>query len=91
MNLLASICLGVGLSTSAGFRILVPFACLSAAAVYGDVPLPKNLAWLDSPVSLFALVVGTLVEIAAYYVPWVNNALDTIELPAAHQKNKATT
>lgn len=83
MNTLISICIGVGLSTSTGFRILVPFACLSAAALYGDITLPAEMAWLNSYPALIGLVIGTLIEIAAYYIPWVNDALDTIELPAS--------
>ncbi|MEM6448822.1 MAG: DUF4126 domain-containing protein [Cyanobacteria bacterium P01_D01_bin.105] len=83
MNTLISICIGIGLSTATGFRILVPFACLSAAAVYGNIALPTELAWLNAYPVLIGLILGTLLEIAAYYVPWVNDALDTVELPAA--------
>ncbi|MFK8182039.1 MAG: DUF4126 domain-containing protein [Phormidesmis sp.] len=83
MNALISICIGIGLSTATGFRILVPFACLSAASIYGDITLPTELAWLDTYPALVGLIIGTLLEIAAYYVPWVNDALDTIEFPAA--------
>ena len=61
----------------------MPFACLSAAAIYGDVVLPENLAWLDAGPVFIGLLVGTLVEVAAYYIPWVNDALDTVELPAS--------
>ena len=82
-NALVPLCIGIGLSTATGFRILVPFACLSAAAIYGDVALPENLAWLDAGPVFIGLLVGTLVEVAAYYIPWVNDALDTIELPAS--------
>ena len=83
MNALVPLCIGIGLSAATGFRILVPFACLSAAAIYGDVVLPENLAWLDAGPVFIGLLVGTLVEVAAYYIPWVNDALDTVELPAS--------
>ena len=83
MNALISLCLGIGLSTSTGFRILVPFAALSAAAVYGNFDLPSEMAWLDSYPALIGLVIGTFIEVAAYYIPWVNDALDTVELPAS--------
>ena len=82
-NALVPLCIGIGLSTATGFRILVPFACLSAAALYGDIALPADLAWLDASPVFVGLLVGTLVEVAAYYVPWVNDALDTIEFPAS--------
>ena len=65
ISILISLCIGVGLSTSTGFRILVPFACLSAAALYGDLTLPAEMAWLDSYLALIGLVIGTLIEVAA--------------------------
>jgi hypothetical protein len=74
LSSITSIAIGIGLSTSTGFRILVPFACLSAAALYGDISLPPELAWLDSYPAFVGLLVGTLIEIAAYYIPWVNDA-----------------
>ncbi|MEM9150364.1 MAG: DUF4126 domain-containing protein [Cyanobacteria bacterium P01_F01_bin.3] len=83
MNALASLCIGIGLSTSTGFRILVPFACLSAAALFGDFVLPPEMTWLDSYPAFFGLLIGTAIEIAAFYIPWVNDALDTVEFPAA--------
>ncbi len=83
MNSIASIAIGIGLSTSTGFRILVPFACLSAAALYGDMTLPAQMAWLNSYPAFIGLLIGTLIEVAAYYIPWVNDALDMVELPAA--------
>jgi hypothetical protein len=83
MSSITSIAIGIGLSTSTGFRILVPFACLSAAALYGDITLPTQLAWLNSYPAFIGLLVGTLIEVAAYYIPWVNDALDTVELPAS--------
>ena len=83
MNALVSLCIGVGLSTSTGFRILVPFACLSAATLLGGFDLPPEMAWLNSYPAFFGLLIGTVIEIAAFYVPWVNDALDTVEFPAA--------
>lgn len=83
MNALISLSIGVGLSTSTGFRVLVPFACLSAAALYGGFALPAEMVWLDSLPVFIGLLVATVLEIAAFYVPWVNDVLDTIEFPAA--------
>lgn len=77
------ICIGIGLSSATGFRVLMPFVCLSAAAVFGDVSLPADLAWLDSSPVFIGLLIGTIVEISAFYIPWVNNALDTIGIPAS--------
>lgn len=83
MNALIGLCIGVGLSSSTGFRILVPFACLSAASLYGGFDLPSNMAWLNSYPAFIGLLVGTFIEVAAFYIPWINDALDTVEFPAA--------
>lgn len=83
MNPLIGTSIGVGLSTSSGFRVLVPFFCLSAAAVFGDMTLPPSMEWMDNQVVLLGLGIACLIEVAAFYVPWVNNALDAVELPAA--------
>ena len=83
MNALIGTSIGVGLSTSSGFRVLIPFFCLSAAAVFGDMTLPPAMEWMDNPVVFFGLAAACFIEVAAFYVPWVNNALDAVEMPAA--------
>lgn len=83
MNALIGTSIGIGLSTSSGFRVLIPFFCLSAAAIFGDMTLPPSMEWLDSQVVLLGLGVACLLEVGAFYIPWLNNALDAVELPAA--------
>ena len=41
------------------------------------------MAWLASDVALVAFATATVLEIVAYYVPWLDNLLDTIATPAA--------
>ncbi len=83
MEIFLSICLGVGLSAACGFRIFVPLLCLSLAAKFGLLPLTPAFAWAGSTTAVIAFGVATLAEIIAYYIPWVDNALDAIAGPLA--------
>jgi hypothetical protein len=56
---------------------------LSAAASAGYLPLSEGLAWLATPAALTMLAIAALVEILAYYVPGVDNLLDTLATPAS--------
>jgi hypothetical protein len=80
---LLSVVLGIGLSAACGFRIFVPFLIVGVAARTGHVALGPSFAWIASTPALLALAVATIVEVAAYYVPWLDHALDLIASPAA--------
>jgi hypothetical protein len=78
-----SIALGVGLAAATGFRVFLPMLVMSAAAYSGHLPLGDNFAWLGTPGALTMLSVAALAEILAYYIPGVDNLLDTLATPAA--------
>ena len=78
-----SIFLGVGLAASAGFRVFLPLFALSLAAYFNVWDLNDNWEWIGSLAAVLTLGVATIVEIFAYFIPWVDNALDTISLPLA--------
>jgi hypothetical protein len=78
-----SICLGIGLSAACGFRVFVPLLCLSIAANTGHVHLISSFAWIGSTPALITFSVATALEIAAYYIPFLDNLLDTVAVPAA--------
>lgn len=83
METVLSILLGVSLSAATGFRIFVPPLVMSIMAQTTELSLPGNLAWLDNPVATVVLGAATLVEVLGYYIPWVDNLLDTLAAPAA--------
>jgi len=83
MELLLSVALGIGLSAACGMRIFAPFAVMSAAALMGQLGLSDNFAWISTYPALVLFSVATVVEILSYYIPWVDNLLDTIATPAA--------
>ena len=56
---------------------------MSGAAYTGHLSLDDNFAWLGTPPALTMLSVAALAEIAAYYIPGVDNLLDSLATPAA--------
>jgi uncharacterized membrane protein len=83
METLLSILVGLGLSAACGFRIFIPPLIVCLAARTGHLGLGENFAWMTSNTALIALSVATLLEIAGYYIPWVDNLLDAIATPTA--------
>ncbi|MEQ9365912.1 MAG: DUF4126 domain-containing protein [Leptospirales bacterium] len=83
MDLLTAILLGVVLSAVCGMRVFVPPLFLSIAAQFGWMDVADNFAWLAGPEATLALGVATCMEVAAYYIPWLDNMLDTLATPLA--------
>src|SRR5882762_553706 len=78
-----SLLIGIGLSAACGFRVFVPLLVVSIAANTGHLALAKSFAWVGSDAALIAFAVATVLEITAYYVPSLDNLLDTVASPAA--------
>ncbi|ALJ03960.1 hypothetical protein APS56_01795 [Pseudalgibacter alginicilyticus] len=78
-----SICLGIGLSASVGFRVFLPLFVLSLASYFNMWSLNESWEWIGSITALITLGVATLVEIFAYFIPYVDNLLDSISVPLA--------
>ena len=78
-----SIFVGVGLSAACGFRIFVPLLIMSIASLTGQLALAPEFDWIATYPALAAFSIATLFEVAAYYIPWVDNLLDAIAVPAA--------
>jgi Domain of unknown function (DUF4126) len=83
LELAVSIALGIGLAAATGLRLFLPMLVVSAAAYTGHLPLSDNFAWLATLPALILLSVAALVEILAYYIPGLDNLLDTLATPAA--------
>lgn len=78
-----SIFLGIGLAASVGFRVFLPLFALSLAAYFDFWELNESWQWIGSLAAVITLGVATLVEIATYYIPFVDNLLDSIAIPLA--------
>lgn len=83
MEYALSIVIGIALSATAGFRVFVPFLVISAANLAGWLELTDSFAWIGTYPALVAFAVATVVEILAYFIPWVNNVLNAISVPAS--------
>jgi hypothetical protein len=83
METLLSIILGIGLSTACGFRIFVPLLVMSIASMSGHLSLSSGFEWIGTEYAAVAFGVATVLEVGAYFIPWLDNALDTIATPAA--------
>jgi hypothetical protein len=81
METLIAILVGICLAASCGFRVFVPLLVASAASLAGYLPLSDGFQWIGTWPALASFAVASVVEIAAYYVPWLDNALDTIASP----------
>lgn len=83
MEYLTHLALGVGLAAACGFRVFVPLLVLSATGLAGWYSPAEELSWIASWPVLALFATATVVEVAAYYIPWADNLLDTIASPAA--------
>ena len=75
--------IGIGLAAASGFRVFLPLFAVSLASYLGWIPTNDNFQWLSGLPTLIVTGVATLVEILAYYIPVVDNFLDTVTVPLA--------
>ena len=80
---LLSVAVGLGLAAACGFRVFVPLFIASVAARFYHLPLAAGFAWLGSVPALLAFGTATTLEVIAYYIPWLDHALDVVATPAA--------
>jgi hypothetical protein len=83
MNTLFSIALGIGLSAACGFRVFVPLLVVSVAVFTGHMKLSPGFEWIGTLPALIAFGTATILEIIAYYIPWLDHFLDSLATPAA--------
>jgi len=82
-NALLGLSAGVGLSAACGFRVFVPLLIAGIAARSGQVELSEGFQWVGTWPALIAFGSATALEVGGYYIPWLDNALDTITSPAS--------
>ena len=83
MDIVMGILLGISLSAACGFRVFVPLFVMSIASLSGHLDLAPGFEWIGTYPALVCFAVATGLEVAAYFVPWLDNILDTIATPAA--------
>ncbi|MBE9097892.1 DUF4126 domain-containing protein [Vacuolonema iberomarrocanum] len=75
--------LGVSLSAASGFRIFVPPLVMSIAAQAGHLELAPGFGWMATQPALMMFAAATVLEVGAYYIPWLDELLDVIASPVA--------
>ncbi len=63
--------------------MFVPLLTISIAARSGHLALSGSFEWIGSTPALGTFALATVLEVAAYYLPWVDNLLDLVAGPAA--------
>jgi Domain of unknown function (DUF4126) len=63
--------------------VFIPLLGLSMAGYYEVLPLGDSFQWLASWQAMLAFGVASILEVGAYYVPWLDHAMDAALAPAA--------
>jgi hypothetical protein len=74
---------GIGLSAACGFRVFVPLLLLNLASMYGFTNLTSGFEWIGGSYATVTFAVATILEVIAYYVPWLDNVMDAIASPVS--------
>ena len=82
-SIMLSAFIGIGLAAATGFRVFLPAFAVSLASYMGWINLPENFHWLAGLPTLIATGIAMIVEILAYYIPFVDHILDSIKIPLA--------
>lgn len=75
--------IGIGLAAASGFRIFLPMFAVSLASYMGWIPMTEDFQWLAGLPTLITTGIAMIVEILAYYIPYVDHLLDTLSVPMA--------
>ena len=84
-----SILIGIALSATCGFRVFVPLLAVNIGTRAKDadgqplIELAAGFDWLSSDIAMMVFLVATIFEIGGYYIPWIDNLLDSVASPAA--------
>ncbi|MFZ4261338.1 DUF4126 domain-containing protein [Sphingobacterium sp. HJSM2_6] len=80
---LISLFVGVGLAAATGFRVFLPIFLISLGSYLGWFPLAASFSWMSGISVVIGTGIAMVCEIAAYYLPFIDNVLDSITVPLA--------
>tara|TARA_B100000959_G_scaffold273040_1_gene323079 strand:- start:331 stop:909 length:579 start_codon:yes stop_codon:yes gene_type:complete len=83
LQVILSLSLGLGLAAACGFRIFIPPLMMGIASRFNLYELEGSFSWVGENWAIGVFAIATLVEVGGYYIPWIDNLLDTIATPAA--------
>ena len=78
---ITQVALGIALSACAGFRVFIPMLAAALGAKFGIIGLPEDMSWLGSWPAIISFGTAAVIEIGAYYIPFIDNLLDTVATP----------
>jgi Domain of unknown function (DUF4126) len=82
-QLISAIALGIGLSACCGFRVFIPLLVAAFAAYFRWMPVNAGMEWLATWPAILCFGTAAVVEVGAYYLPFIDNLLDTLAAPLA--------
>ena len=80
-GILTNIAMGIALSACAGFRVFIPMLAGALAGHFNIISLPNDMEWLSSWPAIACFGTAAVAEVSAYYIPFIDNLLDTIATP----------
>ena len=89
MEAILSILIGIALSATCGFRVFVPLLAVNIGTRAKDadgqplIELAAGFDWLSSDIAMMIFLVAAIFEIGGYYIPWIDNLLDSVASPAS--------
>jgi len=83
LGMISALMAGICLSAASGLRVFLPLLGVGLASHFGLVDLGERFTWMASEPVLVVVGVAAALEASAYYVPLVDNLLDTLATPAA--------
>ena len=83
VQILLSLSLGLGLAAACGFRVFIPPLMMGVGSRLDLYNLEGSFVWVDDTWAIAIFTVATLLEIGGYFIPWIDNLLDTVATPAA--------
>jgi len=82
-HIISAIALGIALSACCGFRIFIPMLVASVAAYNHWFGFSPDMQWLGSGTAILCFGTAAIIEVAAYYFPFLDNILDAMATPLA--------
>lgn len=83
VQIIFSLSLGLGLAAACGFRVFIPPLMMGIGSRLDLYKLEGSFVWVDETWAIVIFAVATLLEIGGYFIPWIDNLLDTVATPAA--------
>lgn len=81
VSTVSAIGLGIALSACCGFRVFIPLLAGSVAGFAGWYQLSADMQWMASLPAVICFGTAAIVEVLAYYLPFIDNLLDTVATP----------